>query len=673
MKRRACAGVLAAMWIGCSGPRPIEPPRADGCAAVAAEGDALLAAGRIERAAEALGRASARCAEPPASLLATRGALLAELGDAAGAEAIAARLGGSPDAASQQAMMGVRAAIARFSPRIPEGAARAAALDEIDRAAEAHHAKDYVRAYEGHARAWEAWHPLAKASAGAGLAAQALGRRPEARRLFDRALAEARDRFSPGIAVPPRDALPQAVSPDGELLAVVALRSVLVFSRANRRLVIALDPAPNGPDPAGVSFDARGGRIASLEGDTLAIHHALSGRRLASHRLEPRHDVGPAREVTAFSPDGRRVAFVSRGVGVVDLDTGSLRYLARDARFDLPAALAWSSDGGRLAVGHRGGVETWDARTLRRSRADRVEGQVVSLRFGDRTLDVAAVEGATFFTRRDAATGAVMKRLTASGDVTYAAEISADGERVARISSDQGLAVWSIASGERRVISRSPAWDGHGGLGPPRAARVLFPRGDEVLARCGGRGVCAFDAGARAGAAAAPRVIVGALDAPRWAVTRSANGNAIVEVDSDDRVRIWDLAAGALRVIPLVTGCEGRRDPEPLVRIADMSADGASFRVIGCGREQTVHAPELAGKRGTGRVEFRDVAGVEGANAGIVRRGEAFDFVGPDADAGATQAWLVCGAKGIFPLEVCEDRLRVPGLLRDGGGAPPSP
>ncbi len=703
MKRRALAGLLGAMWVGCSAPgdapRSVDGPRVDACVTVAAARDALIAEGRIQRAAEALGRASASCPRLPPSLLSSRGALLAELGDASGAEAIAAQLAGSPDAASRDALGALRVAIARFAPQVPEGAAREAALDEIDRAAEAHHAKDHARALAGYMRAWEAWHPLAQASIGAGLASFALGRRPEARRLFDRGLAEGRRPFEGSFVTTPRDALPQAVSPNGSLLAVVAWGGVLVFARASRRIVTSLARASSGPATVGVSFDTRGARVASLVGDTLMINHALSGRLLGSHRLEPDHDVRPARAVTAFSPDGLRVAFISRGVGVVDLDTGALRYLDLGAQVEGAAALAWSSDGGRLAVGYGGGIDTWDTRTLGRSRRDRAEGTVVSLRFGegDHALDAAAVATKEFFTRRDTATGAVTRRLAGSTDIDdFAAGValSADGSRVARVSRGKGLEVWDIESGERRLISRSPAWDGVRASSPPLDARLLFPGpGDEVLGRCRGRGVCAYDARPGADPSATPKVIVGAPDAGRWAVARSPNGNAIVEVNADDRVRVWDLSDGTLRVLPFITGCERERAPvvlrgdpdaavsfgrvgdprrkvDPLVEIVDMRPDGASFRVLACGHDQSFEVPELAGRRGTSDIDVGDVTGIEGLRAGLVRRHDTFDIVGPDADADATRALLLCNPAGFAPLEVCEGERRVPGLLRGDHGAP---
>src|SRR5262249_13690798 len=193
-----------------------------------------------------------------------------------------------------------------------------------------------------------------------------------------------------------------AFSPDGKLLAAAGKGGVRLWQTDGWQ---ALEPLPTDARAVGVAFaDGRRLRVADEKGqlsvwalDTRQrrslrtgppwgdVHTALSpdGRRFAVAAIDVLRitvlDVssgeercrcepvgkGPRPEYLCFSPDGKvlAVAVAWAPVQLFDADTGKELPRLAGSQVGLFAALAFSPDGKRLAVGSGHGVRLWDIAT----------------------------------------------------------------------------------------------------------------------------------------------------------------------------------------------------------------------------------------------------------------------------------------------------------------------
>ncbi len=396
------------------------------------------------------------------------------------------------------------------------------------------------------------------------------------------------------------------------------------------------------------------------------------------------------------------------------LDSGQVRVLATEHE---GSAVAWSHDGRRLAAGELdGGVEIWDAgRQVRLSRDEIHGGCVDSLRFtkGDSELASTAgtsVRGRTgahlewpklFYARRNARTGAITERMAAKEIMM--ASLSPDGEALAT-TSERGLEVWDVHTGARRVVSRYPEW-----LAP--TPLDFSASGDRIAAHCGSRGFCSFDVSGAADPLAPPHVFLGAPFVQSRDRRVSADGFVGLEIDSDGKLRGFNGATGAMVVrdlpgsCPSVTGRVSSRSPfeEPLVssptppdaRIGfdEVSSDGTHVRVRWCGESHDSALPELAlrepplpgwdcqggallwqcyERSGKRRLYLQSYEPSSAVLAHVDTDEHEFDLLGDRAEdlRPLVACWIGVSA---YPLALCEDELRVPGLLfgRVASGAAP--
>lgn len=133
-------------------------------------------------------------------------------------------------------------------------------------------------------------------------------------------------------------------APDGRSFALIVGNQaaeegrVVVVDLASGRRTTLRGPHLRAPS-GGIEFspDGRYLVVASDRADGLYAYDLR--RRRAIRVLAAR-----AGSVVSWSPDGRRIAFAGRGVGVIDLRTRSVKFLTEDG--DDPA---WSPDGTRIA------------------------------------------------------------------------------------------------------------------------------------------------------------------------------------------------------------------------------------------------------------------------------------------------------------------------------------
>jgi WD40 repeat protein len=240
----------------------------------------------------------------------------------------------------------------------------------------------------------------------------------------------------------------------------------------------------------GIAFSHDGGRVATADGDGVKVWDAESGQ--VAYSVEGRQ------QAVAFSPDGGSLAVGGRGdtVQVLEARTGKQRYTI--GRFsEAVCCLAFTPDGKGLVAGFAveagrpaGRIRLWDASDGVELLAERDDqGPITDVAFGpDATLLGTAGPGRTVrvwnFAREGDAT-TFQRRMNRINDLS----VSPDGKWIAATPAvylnkgfDKiGLRMWEAGTGKEVLLEkpRNPYW-----VGPvtfsPDSARIAFGNGEKV-------------------------------------------------------------------------------------------------------------------------------------------------------------------------------------------------
>lgn len=260
------------------------------------------------------------------------------------------------------------------------------------------------------------------------------------------------------VVFPPRvhnDGLAAWLTPD--------LRAVAQCRTDDRAARIVIRALPSGEERGRIRARVTEPRFLCVGPDASWVATAAGGPKPLNRRLrvwdattgEERfaRELGNIVNCLAASPDGRWLA-----VGVSDLGRGTGNAIVVfDAAtghraFELPTrrkaitALAFTSDGGRLAAGFNGAVQVWDVpgRTLVRT-LEGFERVVTRLAYSPRRdlLAAGTQDGQAWVWAAD--TGRRRQVIEAGARGVRALGFSADGKRLVTATNKAGVAVWDVA------------------------------------------------------------------------------------------------------------------------------------------------------------------------------------------------------------------------------------
>ena len=331
------------------------------------------------------------------------------------------------------------------------------------------------------------------------------------------------------------------------------------------------------------------GAVAAL-GVTLivaAVAASLVSVRLERQRREARAAEGRAETEAAVAREQLYTSSMLLAAAARDRDNlGEARHLLEEARGLVPAsagprpieiscleaslddavavpvqsqetvtAVAWSPDGGLLAVADRAGVvRVCDTRTPgdpHRVLASR-EGGAWALAFSPdgRVLAVAGGDGDV--TLHDVGTGEPTRRFGGRRETVYAVAFSPDGTQLATGSRDRTARIWDVGSGSEIV-----ALEGHEGT---VYAVAFTPNGGSLVTGAHDGTVRTWDV-----ATGVIRSVLHGHDDRVFSVAAATDGRTVASASEDGTVRIWDLADG---------GESLRLDHPTRVNAVSFAADG---------------------------------------------------------------------------------------------------
>jgi WD40 repeat protein/tetratricopeptide (TPR) repeat protein len=395
--RRATGGLLvSAFALGCNGarvdhappPTPINATKpANAPCELAKEqrtrGSALIAEGKLDRAARVLARADALCPSGLHDLALPLLTTLIALDRYADARALILRIEGAAfdDEPLKRAVAAGASELARLDRRLEDSAAaRAPMLALFDEAEVARARADHSTARRLFLEAWEARHPNGQALLGAAASSMSLGDRVDARRLFDRAIVDLEiSEASPLViddpVVPAERRTPRVAhwSPDSAHLFVGIGSQVLVAAAPTwRDARLLLPPVAGGAIDDLLFFDEK--TLAMIqrpagEGDPPAAISLWSSE--TGTQLRTFSPVEHTKGGLTLSLNGTMAAMSTTGLHVAlwDVPTGHLLRVVGDVPKDFesasdPAFLAFSPDGQQIAVAPAcGAVRIWNTRT----------------------------------------------------------------------------------------------------------------------------------------------------------------------------------------------------------------------------------------------------------------------------------------------------------------------
>ncbi|MFT3776649.1 MAG: WD40 repeat domain-containing protein [Minicystis sp.] len=431
---------------------------------------------------------------------------------------------------------------------------REASADLFRRGTLAARGGDHASAKKLFLEAWSTWHPSPRALVEAGLAAQALGDRAEAQRLWDRAAYDdSATALRPEAPAGAPRAASGAVMAWGARIAVGGDDEIAIF---DADLVPALR-IRTGEAVTAVALAGDARIAAGTAGGKVRLYDAVLG----TQRAEVLGHQGAVR-VIAASPDGRTLATAAddTAVRLWNAESGEAGRIFATTR--APVACAWSKDGARLAWADDGGnvglaeVATGAVKALPRAR-----GAVRAL----------AIEGTSLFAvttterlRWDLDKPRNPPRTLGRGR----ADLASIANGTTAIASPSEIAALDLASGSS--LSTAPGAD-HGGL----AAIAVAPDARAVAAVFRDRTLTLLPARDRrerrdlspaaplaalaiaptgklfAGAAEDGRVLLWAADPPALTAFAATGAHALafapdartLAVGLDHRVDLRDLAA----------------------------------------------------------------------------------------------------------------------------------
>jgi RNA polymerase sigma factor (sigma-70 family) len=353
-------------------------------------------------------------------------------------------------------------------------------------------------------------------------------------------------------------------------LARNALRTMLLARAAPTTLVLvllvafaaAMAQTGTGPAPGRDRHVAARDVLASQPaGPTVADgklpQHAIA--RLGTTRLRHQSFVGGV----AFAPDGRTLVSAGWDGTVRFWDTASGEPSAKFPMLREPdgaLSLAYSPDGTRLVIGHNAGwVRLWDvagARELLRTKVHHGDVQSVAFAPDGRTFATSAYED-PLVRIWDADTGRERRTLAFREDSAFRGPLafSPDGKRLAlgamsRVTGGERIGVWDLDRGGDPLIIRkvhdggltSLAFTTGGNLISCGVAyqRVRGPKDNEVHLESSPR-IRIWDAAS----GRKIRELDPGVDRGHCKAALARDGKSLVSVH-DDRILVWDLAAGTI-------------------------------------------------------------------------------------------------------------------------------
>ncbi|MDF3039163.1 MAG: repeat, subgroup [Thermomicrobiales bacterium] len=244
--------------------------------------------------------------------------------------------------------------------------------------------------------------------------------------------------------------------------------------------------------------------------------------------------------------EANRINDTAETRGAIATGLGSSPHLARYLRSDPNAgrSVAFNSDGSRLAVAKKGGVEVWDLAKSERSGPSLSGhvGPVTSVAFSPTDADLVATAGAAGTVRLwDVAAGQADGEALVghSGEVASIA-FSPDGATLLSGGEDGASVLWDLTT-------RQP-------IGEPLVAEssvtsVAFaPNGDTFAVGGDLDTIVVWDAASRQQA----RVLAAGVGTAVWSLAYSpTDANLLVSGGSDGAIRLWDVSTGEAQGEPL--------------------------------------------------------------------------------------------------------------------------
>ncbi|APR75298.1 Protein kinase [Minicystis rosea] len=513
-------------------------PEREGCVharELRARAPKLLEEGRLDRAVRALQRAEDLCPPEAPATWGPRVTALAALGRSAETMQLARRIEQSDRAsdADRAAAKAARASAEEHAQSIAAAGSRKDAPELFDPAEKrrenaaslfrqgtaAARAGDAKSAKKLFMDAWTAWHPNPRALVEAGLAAQALGERAEAQRLWDRAAYDdASTALHPEVPAGGPRAVSGAVAAWGTRILVGGDDELMVLERD-------LTPALRIRTGEGVTAVALAGDawIAAGTGTgKIKIYDAALGTArgdLVGHQ-------GPVRVISA-SPDGRTLATAADDTAVRLWNAANGEAGRIFATKRVPVACTWSADGARLAWADDGGNV---------GLAEVGTGAVVSLPKARGAVRALAFDGAALHavTASERLVWNLDKPRTPPRTLGRArADLASIAGGVLASATTGEIAALDLASGA--ALGAVPN-DAHGGL----AAIAVAPDARAFAAVYRDRTLAVLPARERA----ARREISPA--SPLAALAVAASGKLFASASEDGRVLLWNAAPPSL-------------------------------------------------------------------------------------------------------------------------------